>query len=143
VKKYIQHTTVSLLSVAIIGCAACATPKTERTSVIKDHELKGEQYRAWQEIRNYWFKNIYRECLRSHNLKMSCSGCEYIYIRVVITIDRKGKMVSCEMVGERVCIDKASESLESCFTDYFRTLTFPRELRGLRFETMLGTGLTC
>ncbi len=123
--------------------SSCVAPETPVTIVPKEHELTEEQKKIWLAMKNQWFKTEYASCLRKHNLKMSCSNCEYVYIRVRMKIDNRGRLVSCTVIQSNVCGREASEDIVQCFTDFFKTFIFPQGLRSVTFETMLGTGLSC
>jgi hypothetical protein len=74
---------------------------------------------------------------------MNCADCEYIYIDVVVVIDKTGRMSGYTKKAEKVCRGKAPEKLERCFIDYLRSITFPENLRNMIIEMRLGTGLKC
>lgn len=86
---------------------------------------------------------MYPECLRKFRLKMSCDGCGYIYMTVVIRIDDRGQLSDYDKTGENVCGRVAPQGLERCFMEYLETITFPENLRGAVIEVRLGTGLKC
>ncbi len=95
------------------------------------------------EIREGFRRNAFRRCLEQSRLSMNCANCEYIYIDVVVVIDKNGKLSGYTKTGEKVCRGKAPEKLEKCFIDYLRSITFPKNLRNMTIETRLGNGLKC
>jgi len=116
---------------------------TGQTAAVKEYNLPEAEGRAWNSIRDEWMKNQYRSCLKKFNLKMNCAHCVYIYIKAEITIDSNKKLKTYRKTGENVCGEKISTGLEKCFMESLEQQTFPDELKGRKFETMLGTGLKC
>lgn len=112
-------------------------------TVPRDYQLPPAQHRAWMPIREAWFAGPYRDCLRRFNVRMSCAGCTHAYLRVVLSIDRDGRLADAVIVKEGLCSIEAAGELRRCFLEYFHGISFPPELRGARFEAMLGTGLSC
>ncbi|HOT43735.1 MAG TPA: hypothetical protein PLM53_04715 [Spirochaetota bacterium] len=109
----------------------------------KDHELKGAQWESINKIKEDFRKNVFRECLAQSKLSMNCSNCEYIYIDVIIVIDRNGRMCGYTKTAEKVCRGKAPVTLERCFMEYLESITFPIHVRNMSVEIRLGTGLKC
>lgn len=95
------------------------------------------------EIQENFRKNIFRQCLDESRLSMNCSDCVYIYIKVIIVIDKKGRLSGYRKISENVCGQKATEKLERCFIDYLESISFPKNLRNMSIEMRLGTGLKC
>ncbi len=111
--------------------------------ILKDHELRGEQWQSMNQINEDIRKNVFYKCLSQSRLSMNCSNCEYIYINVIIVINREGRMCGYTKTVENVCGGKAPEKLERCFIEYLESITFPRNLRNMSIEMRLGTGLKC
>jgi hypothetical protein len=111
--------------------------------VVKEYELTAAQYKIWTEIKKEWFKNEYPHCLKKRNLKLTCAGCESIFIRIIFTINKNGILEEIENVSEKVCGGKADNKLKECFLKNFKTKIFPDELRNMKIEITLGTGLKC
>jgi hypothetical protein len=44
---------------------------------------------------------------------------------------------------ENICGEKAGPVLQEWLLKYLKSIIFPKELRGMRLKTMLGTGLEC
>lgn len=118
--------------------------KTDQVNFpVKEHELPPAQWKAWNELKEKWMGSEYRDCLKKSDLKMSCSGCEYIYMDVILEIDKQGHLQSYTILKENVCGEKARKELQECFLKYFQEITFPPELKGWKIEAKLGTGLKC
>jgi len=134
---------IIVVCVVSAGCFHSLPHSSRPPPVVKEHELKNEQYRQWESIRSGWFKNEYQNCLKRSGLRTSCSGCVYIYITVVLDIDEKGRLSGYRKTGENVCSGEAPPELEACLVEYFGHLVFPESLRNMRLEVFLGTGLKC
>lgn len=111
--------------------------------VPKSYELKGDSWKDWNKIYENWMKNEYHKILKENKLKMTCSGCENIYLDVVLNIDSTGKMTFYKLVDSKKCSEKFSKKLEIQFMKSFFNLKFPPSLRNMFFEARLGTGLKC
>ncbi len=111
--------------------------------IVKDYELAGDRWQSMNEIREGFRRNVFRRCLAQSRLSMNCANCEYIYIDVIVVIDKGGKLAGYSKTAEKVCRGKAPEKLEKCFIDYLRSITFPKNLRNMSIEMRLGTGLKC
>lgn len=127
--------------IVISSFSSCIPPGN--MAVIADHELRDEQWREFNAISEHFRKNVFPVCTEQLKLRMSCSGCEYIYVVFQIEINAGGKLTGCTKVGENVCGGKAPAALERCFVEYLESLTFPRKLRSMIIQTRLGTGLKC
>jgi hypothetical protein len=112
-------------------------------SVIEVHNLNQDQWHVWDSIDNYWLKNEFPLCLKNNKLKLSCSGCENIYLVVNFYIDNEGKLTKYDIVKEKVCGGTATAALKKCFLSYFQTLVFPPPLRNINIQVRLGNGLKC
>jgi hypothetical protein len=110
---------------------------------ILSYDLQGSAWTAWKAIDKDWMENQYWACLKKFNLKMSCAGCENIYIDVELHINAEGRLASYKILKENICSGKITSDLEQAFLAYFKTLTFPESLRNLIIEARLGTGLKC
>lgn len=111
--------------------------------VLKSYELKGDSWTDWNKIYQNWMKNEYHKILKENKLKMNCSGCENIYLEVILNIDSTGKMTFYKLVNSKKCAEKFSKKLEIQFMKSFFNLEFPPSLRNMFFEARLGTGLKC
>ncbi len=112
-------------------------------AIVKEYDLPDKQWRRWNEIKEFWMKNEYLPCLKRFKLRMSCSHCEYIFIKVELKIDAEGRLIGYKKIGENICGKKAGKKLEECLLKYFKNLVFPEELRNMTIEASLGTGLKC
>jgi hypothetical protein len=112
-------------------------------TIMQSHDLNKEQWHVWDSIDNYWLKNEFPLCLKNNKLKLSCSGCESIYLVVNLYIDKEGKLTKYDIVKEKVCGNVASPALKKCFISYFQTLVFPPALRSINIQVRLGNGLKC
>ena len=74
---------------------------------------------------------------------MSCSGCESVYMDVVLCIDEDGKLKYYRLVKTKKCGAEFSKGLEIRFMKWFFTKQFSAELYNTRFQVRLGTGLKC
>ncbi|HLC82605.1 MAG TPA: hypothetical protein VJI69_02165 [Bacteroidia bacterium] len=111
--------------------------------VPKSYELKGDSWTDWNKIYQDWMKREYHKILKENKLKMNCSGCENIFLDVVLNIDSTGKMTFYKLVNSNKCSEKFSKKLEIQFMKSFFNLKFPPSLRNMYFEARLGTGLKC
>ncbi len=136
------HLLRTLLFVIVLCSGYSCAPHNTKT-VIPDHDLRDEQWREFNAISEHFRRNIFPRCTEQSKLRMSCSGCGYIYILVRIEINADGKLSGYTKVGENVCGGKAPAALERCFIEYLESITFPRKLRSMIIETRLGTGLKC
>jgi len=138
---------LTYISVFIVLMPLCLnaqkTDSLKPDSVIKTSDLKYEQWKAWDSISDYWLKNEFPQCLKKNNLKLSCSGCESIYLVVNFYIDNDGKLSSYEIVKDKACGKAATHSLKKCFLLYFNNLVFPPLLRNIYLQVYLGNGLKC
>lgn len=113
------------------------------SQVLKSYELKGDSWKDWNKIYQDWMKNEYHKILKENKLKMNCSGCENIFLDVILNIDSTGKMTFYKLVNSNKCSEKFSKKLEIQFMKSFFNLEFPPSLRNMYFEARLGTGLKC
>ena len=114
-----------------------------KDTIPKFYTLPSPQYKAWKTIEQEWMSKEYGKILKENKLKMTCSGCENIFMDAVFKIDSAGKLKEYKTVKTRKCAGEFSKKLEERFVKWFLSLTFPAELRNLRFEVRLGTGLKC
>lgn len=121
--------------------SSCAAIKP--LTVVRDHELRDEQWRDFNAISEHFVRNVFPRCLSQSKLKLTCSGCEYIYIIVRIEINADGRLVGYSKIRENVCGRHAPGNLERCFIEYLESITFPGNLRSMIIETRLGNGLKC
>lgn len=115
----------------------------ETVDIIREYELPENQRKAWNEFKDGWMRTAYRSCLKTFRLGMTCASCVYIYMKAEIKIGKDGRLESYRKTGENVCGKKITPPLEKCFITPVEQQTFPDELKGVKFETMLGTGLKC
>ncbi|MCU0847173.1 MAG: hypothetical protein MUD12_04730 [Spirochaetes bacterium] len=94
-------------------------------------------------IKNEWMRNCYPECIKEFGLKMKCSGCEYVFIRVELSVDTDGRLAGYRKIKDNICGKNATVSQEECLLKRLKGMVFPRSLRGMKFEAVLGTGLSC
>lgn len=114
-----------------------------KDTLVKSYELPSAQYKAWKIIEQQWMSKEYGKILKENKLKMSCNGCEAIFMDVVLKIDSVGKLKEYKTVKTRKCAGEFSKKLEELFLKWFLNLSFPSELYDLKFEVRLGTGLKC
>jgi hypothetical protein len=107
------------------------------------YNLEGQAWKDWDSINHVWMKEIYFPCLKENKLKLTCAGCEYIYIDAIFSIDSCGKLYDIQIIKENICYDSASEKLKQCFFNYFKNLVFPESLIKRRIKAKFGTGLKC
>lgn len=110
---------------------------------VKEYELKEPAKQVWYNIKDEWVMNEYPRCVAEKRLRLSCSGCSSVFIRVILTIDHQGKTTGYQKTYEKVCGGKGGIKTEKCFLRFFKNKTFPEELRNKKIETTLGTGLKC
>lgn len=114
-----------------------------KDSIPKFYNLNSTQYNAWKIIEQEWMQKEYGKILKENKLKMSCNGCENIYMDAIIAIDNSGKLKEYKIVKTRKCSQEFSKKLETRFIKWFIDLKFPAELFNSKFEIRLGTGLKC
>jgi len=114
-----------------------------KEGAVREHELPEAARRDWMLIKNEWMRNGYSECLKEFGLKMKCSGCEYVFIKVELSVDTDGRLTGCRKINDNVCGRSATVLQEECLLRRLKSMVFPQSLRGKKFETMLGTGLSC
>lgn len=135
---------IACAAVLAITAGGCAVRDGSATGIIPhDYQLTAAQHRAWLPLRDAWFSGTYGACLKRYRLAMSCAGCTHAYLRVVLTIGRDGTLADARIIKTALCSHADAAGIASCFLEHFRGVIFPPALRGLRFETMLGTGLSC
>ena len=116
-------------------------PKSD--SVVYYLDLPDSAQFKWYSMDDVWHKKYYLNLLKENKLKLSCAGCENIYIDVIVEIDKNGKLISHKLVDGNQCGGKPTKKLVSSFIKYWYTYLFPPELRGLKIQIRLGTGLKC
>jgi hypothetical protein len=137
-------TLLASLLLLVIGAGACMFCASDRQmKTVRDHELRDDQRKEFNAIRENFIRNVFPGCTSNARLRLTCAGCEYIYITVKIAIDANGKMSGYTKTKENVCGGPAPAALEKCFIEYLKSVTFPRKLRSLIIETNLGNGLKC
>jgi len=116
--------------------------KIEEQSV-KAWELDDNAYDDWQRIEDDWKVNVLNPTLEKYKIKVNCSDCPRVALRVIMKIGEDGKLVAYEIVNFNVCGDKVPKGLESDLMGYFTELTFDESLNGKVFEAYLGKILKC
>lgn len=114
-----------------------------KDSIPKSYDLTGPQYSAWTNFYNNWRVVEYPKILKENKLKMNCSGCESIYMEVIFTINEIGKLSNYKVIKSKKCGKEFSKKLENRFMKLFLDFQFPKDMRNLKFEVRLGTGLKC
>jgi hypothetical protein len=117
-------------------------PDSTVSSAPKSYELKDEQWKAWKIVEEKWQKE-YARILKEQKLKMSCDGCESIFLDAVLSINAEGRMEYYKALNSKKCAEKFSKGLEIRFMKWFFNYKFPEELFNTKFEVRLGTGLKC
>ncbi len=115
----------------------------DKDTVFQFYDLNKTAYKSWNNIDSVWHYNSFRKCLSENNLKLSCAKCESIYLDVIFTIDSTGKLIDYRIVNEKLCGGRFTPELKICFLEFFLDFNFPEELRRLKFQVKLGTGLKC
>lgn len=118
------------------------TTELDSSKALSVYELKEAQWKEWAKIEEEW-KKEYSKILKEQKIKMSCSGCESVYMEVVLCIDEDGKLKYYRLVKTKKCGAEFSKGLEIRFMKWFFTKQFPAELYNTRFQVRLGTGLKC
>ncbi len=116
------------------------TAPVARTGI---YELTDEQWASYYKISDHWRRTVFPLCLKQNGLKLTCAGCESIYLAVRLHIGPDGKLSRYERMSDHVCGGKSTEKLERCFIEYFESITFPENLQNMIIETKLGNGLKC
>lgn len=142
-KKSILLVFLFFFSLSVFSQEVAMDSASKTSQIPKSYELKGDSWTDWNKIYQDWMKNEYSKILKENKLKMYCSGCENIYLEVILNIDSTGKMTFYKLVNSKVCTDKFSKKLEIQFMKSFFNLEFPPSLRNMFFEARLGTGLKC
>jgi hypothetical protein len=132
-----------MLSIAAALPISLASQETPSPAVVKDYRLPDEARAEWRKIKNAWMDSAYGECMKKLKLKMNCSNCVSVIFTVAMTIDKEGKLAGYKKVRQSVCGSDLTPEQEECFMKYFRELIFPPALRGITFETILGTAMGC
>lgn len=127
----------------ILLVAQYLSAQVNSDTILRSYQLPKEQYREWKVIEDDWMKNEYGKILKENKLKMTCSGCENIFMDAIFTIDANGKLSATKIVKTRKCAGEFPKKLEERFLKWFFNFTFPKELHNLKFEVRLGTGLKC
>lgn len=131
-----------LLTIIDLSCARHIKSEDILKST-KEYELPGPQWKAWNTLKEQWMRENYWQILKVFDLEMSCSGCEYIYLDVILDIDLQGRIRDISILRENVCGETASPEFRKAMLEHFRTIVFPPELRGWKIKAKLGTGLKC
>ncbi len=136
----IRAALLAAATVSFIGVSCSTTAPRAQTGI---HELTREQWAAYYAVHDTWRRTIFPLCLKKNGLKLSCAGCESVYVRVRLYIGPDGKLARYEKTGGRACGETPPEKLERCFIEYFGSITFPKKLWNMIIETSLGNGLKC
>ncbi len=106
------------------------------------YELKSEQWNDWKKIEDAW-KIEYYKILKEQKIKMSCSGCESVFMDVVLSVDNNGKLSYYKLIKSKKCEMEFTKGLEIKFMKWFFTQKFPQSLFNTKFQVRLGTSLKC
>jgi len=120
-----------------------ANAQETKDSIPKSYNLNSTKYKAWKIIEQEWMSKEYDKILKENKLKMTCNGCENIFMDAIITVDSIGKLKAYKTVKTKKCAQELSKKLEVRFIKWFVDLKFPTELYNSTFEIRLGTGLKC
>lgn len=142
-KKIIFYITAAFFLLSAMTFFSCASLFKSESAPVKEHELSGEQWHDWNNVKTEWMRKEYWSILKKYRIEMSCGDCEYAYITVRLHIDNNGRVVEIDIIKEQICRGGAVEELKDAFLKYFREAVMPESLRNMTIETMLGTGLRC
>lgn len=133
-----------ILTIAVFCILFASLAYSEPTSeYTMDYNLTQEQHHSWQSIREEWMKRQYWDSLKAHGLELTCSGCSSIYIDLGFQIDADGKIIHHEVLGGTACGTSIEHDLVQKWIQYFLDRVYPKELRTLKIQSRLGTGLSC
>ncbi len=113
------------------------------TTIPHSYDLTGPQYDEWTNFYNNWRITEYPKILQENKLKMNCSTCESVYMEVLFVINEIGKLDHYEVLKSKKCNEGFSKKLEKRFMKAFMDFQFPKDMRSIKFEARLGTGLKC
>lgn len=100
----------------------------------KDKELK-KLKKSWDEV--------FRKCLLSNKIKISCAGCDSVRYAISITVNSEGKIVAVKVLQDRMCEGKLTKTFKKCLMDYLYAYVFPAELRKQTIELSVARTLKC
>lgn len=139
---------VLVLVFSLISCSANAG-RPVQPPVSNPEDLPGEftdgepsDWREWSNAKNQWVRERFAGCLKAAGIRLSCGGCSAVVVRVIVLVDAEGRIASADTYRSSACGQPVSQELERCMKTPLFERTFPA-LRGRRFRSMLGTGLSC
>ncbi|TFH39850.1 MAG: hypothetical protein E4G96_08600 [Chrysiogenales bacterium] len=110
---------------------------------VPEYRLEGIRAESWRMIKKDFYHNGFLSCLAEKKVTVSCAGCTGVILRGVIHVNREGQMSRFDRTYSRYCGDDMPPDVEKCLIMFFRSIEFPRELRGISLEVDLGRALKC
>jgi hypothetical protein len=114
-----------------------------RREPVPEYRLKGKAEESWRRIKEAYYRDAFTPCLAEKKVVVSCGGCTGVMLRGVIHIDKKGRFSGFEKTFGRYCGSTMPAGVEGCFMQFFESVEFPPELRGLSIQMDLGRALKC
>jgi hypothetical protein len=130
---------LSLLFLLIIGVSFLMLFRVEKEIAISQESVEIDSLDTfaknyWKEINATFSKNIFSAYLNKHNLVQNCVQCEDILLDYECLIDSDGKVLKITLHGSDInckeMSDSAKKDMEDTFLEYFKSITYPENLRG-------------
>ena len=132
-----------LLLSAFIAALAFSCSGQSRGEPVMEYRLSDRAAASWKEVKDDFNKKGFIPCLAQKKVKVSCAGCTAVIVRGVLHIDSTGRGFRFTKTYGRYCGSELPLDVEKCFMNFFETVDFPPELRGLSIQVDLGRGLKC
>lgn len=103
--------------------------------------ISNAQYKAWKPIEEKWIKETFRPYLEKRKIKLSCLGCESVYLGVVFKKDSANTTYT--IIWTRRCGAPFSKNQLLEIKLLLNEIKLPEEFNNAIFKVNLGQALKC
>lgn len=95
-------------------------------------------------LQDYYSKGHFDKLLRKQGIKkITCAGCDAVYVELIFCIDKNGKVQPMKLVSSTLCHGKKSETFIKDFYQSLNALTLPKQFSGQPYRYRFGRALKC
>ena len=134
---------IPMLLLLLVAPLLPSCSEQTRREPVPEYRLRGKAEESWRRIKEAYYRDAFTTCLAEKKVVVSCGGCTGVMLRGVIHIDKKGRFSGFEKAFGRYCGSTMPADVEGCFIQFFESIEFPPELRGLSIQMDLGRALKC
>jgi hypothetical protein len=103
--------------------------------------LSKAQYSSWKNIEQKWLSEKYYPFLKKEKIKLSCAGCESVYVWLVFKKDNSN--TTYDIIKSKKCGGDFTGRLLSELKKLLNEIILPVEFNNTVFRTSIGSALKC